>query len=112
MSSQTYYDGKNEEEEAPLGLMNSLSDECTPSKHNYDRCFNTWFKDYLEVASSGNVNQSEQSSGSWTNGFSRLSSGHNRMEQRLSLLREQYEHDCGQLFSDYQACVRVCILIK
>lgn len=29
--------------------MNSLADECTPLKHEYDACFNSWFSEkYLK----------------------------------------------------------------
>lgn len=29
--------------------MNSLADECTPLKHEYDACFNAWFSEkYLK----------------------------------------------------------------
>jgi hypothetical protein len=30
-----------------LGVMPSMSAECTPLKHRYDACFNKWFEDYL-----------------------------------------------------------------
>ncbi|KAG1747411.1 hypothetical protein EDB19DRAFT_1873086, partial [Suillus lakei] len=31
-------------------LAHSLSPECTPLKHEYDACFDTWFEGYLEPA--------------------------------------------------------------
>ncbi|KAI9634738.1 uncharacterized protein MKK02DRAFT_37617 [Dioszegia hungarica] len=30
--------------------MESLSPECTPLKHRYDSCFNSWFEGYLQPA--------------------------------------------------------------
>lgn len=99
-------------ESASLGLMDSLSPECTPLKHTYDRCFNAWFKDYLDASSEYIDTNATPAKGSWTSGFPRLSSGSNRMAQHLAVLRERYEHDCGKLFAEYQACVKVRILFS
>ena len=33
-----------------LTFSRSLSPECTPLKHRYDQCFNSWFEGYLQPA--------------------------------------------------------------
>lgn len=87
------------------GQMDSMSPECTPLKHKYDNCFNLWFRDYL-AASSENAERGAQPR------------THSLFERKappsLSSLRERYEKDCGSLFTEYQACVKVraCIALR
>ena len=80
-------------------LMDSLTPRCTPLKHRYDKCFNDWFKDYLQVASNGDT---DKSNGSWN--AAGFFGG-----DKLGQLRVQYENDCGALFRDYQVCVQAAV---
>ncbi|KAI6040910.1 hypothetical protein EDC04DRAFT_2673309 [Pisolithus marmoratus] len=40
-------------------MAHSLSPECTPLKHAYDSCFNSWFEGYLEPAIANSQKLSE-----------------------------------------------------
>lgn len=134
------YQGPSEEEwqakgAAGLGAISSLSPECTPLKHRYDSCFNSWFKDYLaigddqiqeqqrqsEASSSGTASPSSQASSSgkkksgWFSDSSSASSASTSatsidgsdIERRKQAIMERYDRDCAKLFKDYQACVKV-----
>ena len=81
-----------------LGRIESLSPDCTPLKHQYDGCFNAWFKEYLEIATQGTTNNAYEPRNTM---FS------SAKPYRLAQLRDQYERECGKLFSMYQSCVRV-----
>lgn len=109
MSSNTTTESTDTGAPVSLGLMDSISPQCTPLKHKYDGCFNAWFQEYLGAATNAEAEQSAQSSGSWTKGIPRFSSSSQRITQKLTLLRERYEYDCGKLFTQYQACVQVRI---
>ena len=85
-----------------LGQMNSMSPECTPFKHKYDDCFHTWFKDYLDMSSSVNVEPSSPPKQNPWPGRDKQAP-----PSDLTSLRERYETDCGKLFEEYQACVQV-----
>ena len=92
-----------------LGLMNSISADCTPSKHKYDQCFNAWFRDYLDVSS--NMNGDDNSNRALTDmrtvsNSSQLSVS-KKQANALASLRERYENDCGRIYDEYQACVKV-----
>ena len=88
-----------------LGQMNSMSPECTPLKHKYDDCFHTWFKDYLDMSSSANVEPSSPpKQHPWPSCVKQAPSSD------LTSLRKRYETDCGKLFEEYQACIKVCLV--
>ena len=72
-------------------MASSLSPECTPLKHEYDNCFNSWFEGYLEpvVGSNGKV-----------------ASNRDR-ERHVRAKTEEYENNCGRLWSTYKECVQV-----
>lgn len=92
-----------------LGQMDSLSPECTPLKHKYDQCFNDWFKNYLDTSSSMNPEDSSRSRMDlWNTTGATAQSKLNK----LSVLRERYDYDCGKLFAEYQACVKVCVVVQ
>jgi len=38
-------DGDDQQPATSSTVMNSLSEECTPLKHQYDECFNLWFSE-------------------------------------------------------------------
>lgn len=119
---------------AGLGAISSLSPECTLLKHRYDSCFNPWFKDYLaigddqireqqqqgEAAASEATSSAASSSGSkkrssWFSDSSSSSSSStaassisdSHVQDKKQAIMDRYDRDCGKLFKDYQACVRV-----
>lgn len=67
-------------------MAHSLSEECTPPKRQYDSCFNAWFEGYLEPAVAATPAERLQYS-----------------QQKA----EEYESKCGQMWSQYKACVQV-----
>ena len=73
-----------------VGMAQSLSHECTPLKHAYDACFNTWFEGYLEpaIAHSKNVPQGER----------------NEYAKKKA---EEFEQKCGVVWAQYKECVHV-----
>ena len=92
-----------------LGLMNSISADCTPSKRKYDQCFNAWFRDYLDVSSnmSGDDNSNRAGTNMWTMSNSSQLSVSKKQADALATLRERYENDCGRIYDEYQACLKV-----
>ncbi|EPQ27888.1 uncharacterized protein PFL1_04632 [Pseudozyma flocculosa PF-1] len=48
---------------AGLGVISSLSPECTPLKHRYDSCFDRWFTDYLAIGDAQILEQQRQGNG-------------------------------------------------
>lgn len=73
-------------------MAHSLSPECTPLKHEYDTCFNTWFEGYLEPAIA-NAN----------------TKGHSQ-SQRIEYSKqkkEEYDRKCGSIWAEYKDCVQV-----
>ncbi|CAL1708364.1 unnamed protein product [Somion occarium] len=72
-------------------MANSLTDECTPFKREYDSCFNAWFEGYLEPAVAASP------------------------EQRSKYSQEkaaEYERDCGKIWTQYRECVQKAVKDK
>jgi len=73
-------------------MAHSLTPECTPLKHEYDACFNTWFEGYLEPAiANANTKGSSQA-------------------QRIAYSKqkkEEYDRKCGSIWATYKDCVQV-----
>lgn len=108
---------------ANLGAMSSLDPSCTPLKHRYDSCFNSWFQDYLAVplvsgsssSSSSNASASKSSDKKCTffdelgsESYGSKSRADNDSLKRLrAAKREELESKCGPIFAEYQACVKV-----
>jgi len=67
-------------------MAHSLSEECTPLKHEYDSCFNAWFEGYLEPA----VTTSPQARSDYT--------------KRKA---DEFDTKCGSVWEKYKACVQV-----
>ncbi|KAH7886967.1 hypothetical protein F5I97DRAFT_1085737 [Phlebopus sp. FC_14] len=67
-------------------MAHSLSSECTPLKHTYDSCFNTWFEGYLEPA----ISQAQR---------------HEHSKQKA----EEFERKCGAVWAQYKACVQKAV---
>ncbi|KAI0826321.1 mitochondrial distribution/morphology family 35/apoptosis [Irpex lacteus] len=72
-------------------MAHSLSEECTPLKRQYDSCFNAWFEGYLEPAVAATPAERLQYS-----------------QQKA----EEYESKCGQMWSQYKACVQRAVKEK
>lgn len=96
-----------------LGVMPSMSAECTPSKHRYDACFNKWFEEYLGLSasslSSSTSSDKDSSRDSGVSGFfskSKATSPSGSATERKRL-RERLEGECGPLWKEYQSCVLV-----
>ncbi|PWN51370.1 hypothetical protein IE53DRAFT_368128 [Violaceomyces palustris] len=126
---------------AGLGVISSLSPQCTPLKHRYDRCFNDWFGDYLSLGdariakqakalSSSSASEdkknlsssaSSSTSSSWFGGSSTRSTEtslgeEDQEDQHHHLKRKEvmtrYESECGALFKEYKECVRRAVTEK
>ena len=72
-------------------MAHSLSDDCTPLKREYDSCFNAWFEGYLEPAVAATPAQ-------------RLAYSQEKAEE--------YERNCGKIWSQYRSCVQVRALSR
>jgi TRIAP1/MDM35 family protein len=76
-------------------MAHSLSPECTPLKHEYDACFNTWFDGYLEPAiANANTKKSPQA---------------HRIEYSKQK-KEEYDRKCGNIWAQYKDCVQVSLM--
>ncbi|KAH7926155.1 UPF0203-domain-containing protein [Leucogyrophana mollusca] len=73
-------------------MAHSLSPECTPLKHAYDSCFNTWFEGYLEPAVS--PSSSEQRA------------------QYSKKKADEFEERCGKVWVEYKQCVQKAVKDK
>jgi len=98
---------------AGLGLMSSMSPECTPLKHRYDACFHSWLVDYLALPGSGTAPaaaQSKESSSSsmWGRGKKEQApaAGQDEAAKRQSL-KERLDGECGGMWEEYRKCVTV-----
>lgn len=76
-----------------VAMAHSLSPECTPLKHAYDACFNTWFEGYLEpaIAHSKGVPQGQR----------------NEYAKKKA---EEFEEKCGVVWAQYKECVQVSVM--
>ncbi|KAI5981407.1 mitochondrial distribution/morphology family 35/apoptosis [Pisolithus albus] len=70
-------------------MAHSLSPECTPLKHAYDSCFNSWFEGYLEPAIANSQKLSEGQ--------------RNEYAKRKA---EEFEQNCGAVWGKYKECVQ------
>jgi hypothetical protein len=73
-------------------MAESLSPECTPLKHEYDGCFNSWFAGYLEPAV-------------------HISASTKKVEEKTREYAvkkaEEYERKCGKIWEEYRNCLEV-----
>lgn len=69
-------------------MAHSLSEECTPLKHEYDSCFNAWFEGYLEPAVA--VSASLQKRADYS-------------KQKA----EEFQQKCGKVWESYRVCLQV-----
>lgn len=106
--------------------MSSLSPACTPLKHTYDECFQSWFVDYLGVAppSSSSFNATSATSSAtdkkekkeeasitsmWARSTAPKKEESAVLEEskRRKGLRERLDGQCGAVWEQYRECVRV-----
>ena len=71
-------------------MASSLSPECTPLKHSYDACFNSWFQGYLQPTLK--PEQLEDA----------------RKEYSKAKAKE-FEEKCGSIWEEYRKCVAVSV---
>jgi len=69
-------------------MAHSLSEACTPLKHQYDSCFNAWFEGYLEPAVA-------------------ISPTPQRRAEYSKQKAEEFQQKCGKLWDSYRDCVQV-----
>jgi TRIAP1/MDM35 family protein len=74
-------------------MADSLSPKCTPLKHEYDSCFNSWFAGYLEPAV--NINSSSQAK------------IEEKTREYAMKKAEDYERKCGKVWEEYKSCLEV-----
>ncbi|CAO1639370.1 unnamed protein product [Sympodiomycopsis kandeliae] len=98
---------------AGLGQMSSLSPECTPLKHRYDTCFNSWFEEYLSLgtdssASSSSSTATPSGSSFWGRSSSANSSNSTMLDskEKRKQLRLELDGKCGEVLKSYQDCVK------
>ncbi|KAF8837178.1 hypothetical protein BDN67DRAFT_973278 [Paxillus ammoniavirescens] len=73
-------------------MAHSLTPGCTPLKHAYDSCFNTWFEGYLEPAikHSKNLPQGQRN-------------------EYAKQKAEEFEEKCGAIWAQYKECVQKAV---
>ncbi|KAI0259075.1 mitochondrial distribution/morphology family 35/apoptosis [Gloeopeniophorella convolvens] len=74
-------------------MAQSLEQNCTPLKLEYDSCFNSWFEGYLEPAVSASA------------------SPENRAKYSKDKA-EEYERKCGKIWASYRDCVQKAVKEK
>lgn len=74
-------------------MASSLSAECTPLKHSYDKCFNSWFEGYLKPGIQSTISQEND-------------------DRRAYSKRKaaEFEEKCGKVWEMYRECVTVSCL--
>ncbi|KIJ12203.1 hypothetical protein PAXINDRAFT_83236, partial [Paxillus involutus ATCC 200175] len=75
-------------------MAHSLTPGCTPLKHAYDSCFNTWFEGYLEPA----IKHSKDLPQGQRNEYAKRKA-------------EEFEEKCGAIWAQYKECVQVSATI-
>ena len=105
-------DSSSNSHSSGLGVMPSMSAECTPLKHRYDACFNKWFEDYLGLpapsppsSSAGGARDSGVSGFFSQSGSSARRSEPSQSDRRR--LRDRLDGECGAMWKEYQSCVLV-----
>ncbi|KAK2464073.1 hypothetical protein APHAL10511_003903 [Amanita phalloides] len=74
-------------------MADSLSSACTPLKHKYDSCFNSWFEGYLEPAVAANISTEERAA------YSKAKA-------------DEFNAKCGQIWEQYKHCVQAAVKQK
>jgi TRIAP1/MDM35 family protein len=89
-------------------MASSLSPECTPIKHAYDKCFNSWFEGYLQPA----IEESQPSNASSTSTSRNTGNGISEEETRRAYSKrkaQEFEEKCGKVWESYRACISVSV---
>jgi len=71
-------------------MAHSLSESCTPLKHEYDSCFNAWFEGYLEPAVAVSATPKERAD------YSKRKA-------------EEFQRKCGKIWESYRKCVQKAV---
>jgi TRIAP1/MDM35 family protein len=69
-------------------MSQSLSQECTPLKQEYDTCFNSWFEGYLEPAVTAGASAETRAA------YSKKKA-------------DEFNAKCGKVWEQYKSCVQV-----
>jgi len=107
-------------------MASSLSPQCTPLKHAYDQCFNSWFEGYLQPAtqesSSNTPSDSAKSSSSGVssstsrkagNGINQHSTSKEEARRAYSKRKaEEFEEKCGKVWKSYRTCIAKAVTEK
>ncbi|KIM75543.1 hypothetical protein PILCRDRAFT_35855, partial [Piloderma croceum F 1598] len=72
-------------------MASSLSPQCTPLKHAYDKCFNSWFEGYLQPA----IEDEEETRRAYS--------------KRKA---QEFEEKCGKVWESYRACISKAVTEK
>ena len=92
-------------------MASSLSTQCTPLKHAYDQCFNSWFEGYLQPA----IEESQPSNASSSSTSRKTGNGikeSSKEETRRAYSKrkaEEFEEKCGKVWESYRACISVSL---
>src|ERR1700733_12561448 len=89
-------------------MASSLSPQCTPLKHAYDKCFNSWFEGYLQPA----IEESQPSNASSTSTSRNTGNGISEEETRRAYSKrkaQEFEEKCGKVWESYRACISVSV---
>jgi TRIAP1/MDM35 family protein len=96
-------------------MASSLSPQCTPLKHAYDQCFNSWFEGYLQPATQESSSNSSSGVSSSTsrkagNGISQNSTSKEEARRAYSKRKaEEFEEKCGKVWKSYRTCIAVSL---
>ncbi|KAF8228884.1 hypothetical protein L208DRAFT_1403023 [Tricholoma matsutake] len=74
-------------------MSQSLSEACTPLKHEYDSCFNAWFEGYLEPAVA-------------------VSPTPEKRAEYSKQKAEEFQDKCGKVWESYRECVQRAVTEK
>src|SRR5882762_4633338 len=100
-------------------MASSMSPQCTPLKHAYDQCFNSWFEGYLQPAIGESANPSSAASSSLgassstsknTKNGDRQAANSKEQERAYSKRKaEEFEEKCGKVWESYRTCIAVTL---
>ena len=96
-----------------------MSPQCTPLKHAYDQCFNSWFEGYLQpaigdsanpaAAASSFLDASSSTSKNTKNGDRQAASSKEQERAYSKRKAEEFEEQCGKVWESYRTCIAVSL---
>jgi len=100
-------------------MASSMSPQCTPLKHAYDQCFNSWFEGYLQPAigesanpfsaASSSLGASSSTSKNTKNGDRQAANSKEQERAYLKRKAEEFEEKCGKVWESYRTCIAVSL---